>query len=107
MVSPPANASIPPQPLRPAPAPQPLRPAPAPPPVVRPPEPAENLFAELAPVSTAMVPADDPDSGEQLPPALQRAMSCDSVCSDTSVVLGDLEEPNVTGYLCVGLEYDR
>ena len=105
--SPPATASIPPQPLRPAPAPQPSRPAPAPPPVERPPVPAENLLAEVTTVSTAMVPADDPDSGEQLPPALQRAMSCDSVCSDTSVVLGDLEEPNVTGYLCVGLEYDR
>jgi len=105
--SPPATASIPPQPLRPAPAPQPSRPAPTPPPVERPPAPAENLLAEVTTVSTAMVPADDPDSGEQLPPALQRAMSCDSVCSDTSVVLGDLEEPNVTGYLCVGLEYDR
>ncbi|GFG33661.1 hypothetical protein Cfor_11711 [Coptotermes formosanus] len=104
--SPPATASIPPQPLRPAPAPQPTRPAPAPPTVERPPEPSENLLAEVTTVSTAMVPADDPDSGEQLPPALQRAMSCDSVCSDTSVVLGDLEEPNVTGYLCVGLEYD-
>jgi hypothetical protein len=60
---------------------------------------------EVMTVSTAMVLAVDPDSGEQLPPALQRAMSCD--CSDTSVVLGDLEEPNLTGYLCVGLEYDR
>ena len=104
--SPPATASIPPQPLRPAPAPQTSRPAPAPPPVERPPAPADNL-TEVPTVSAAIMPADDPDSGEQLPPALQRAMSCDSVCSDTSVVLGDLEEPNVTGYLCVGLEYDR
>lgn len=38
---------------------------------------------------------------------LKRAVSCESVCSDTSVVLGDLEEPHVTGYLCVGLDYDR
>lgn len=38
---------------------------------------------------------------------LQRAMSCDSVCSDTSVILGDLDSPHVTGFLCVGLEYDR
>jgi hypothetical protein len=44
-----------------------------------------------------------PDGG----PILQRAMSCDSVCSDTSVVLGDLDTPHVTGHLCVGLEYDR
>ncbi|XP_018579545.1 synaptotagmin-12 [Anoplophora glabripennis] len=37
---------------------------------------------------------------------LKRAMSCDSICSDTSVALGDLEMFNVTGYLCIGLEYD-
>lgn len=41
------------------------------------------------------------------PSALKRAISCDSLCSDSSVALGDLEEANVTGYLCVGLEYDR
>ncbi|CAG7784788.1 unnamed protein product [Allacma fusca] len=39
-------------------------------------------------------------------PSLQRAMSCDSVCSDTSVVLGDLDQPQLTGHLCIGLEYD-
>lgn len=39
--------------------------------------------------------------------ALKRALSCDSVCSDTSVALGDLEEVNITGYLCIGLEYER
>ena len=38
---------------------------------------------------------------------LQRAISCESVNSDTSVGLADLEEPHVTGYLCVGLDYDR
>lgn len=38
---------------------------------------------------------------------LKRAISCDSVCSDSSVLLGDLEEPHVIGYLCLGLEYDR
>ncbi|XP_066245402.1 synaptotagmin-12-like isoform X1 [Euwallacea similis] len=37
---------------------------------------------------------------------LKRALSCDSVCSDTSVALGDLESVNITGYLCIGLEYD-
>ncbi|XP_050300197.1 synaptotagmin-12 [Anthonomus grandis grandis] len=37
---------------------------------------------------------------------LKRALSCDSVCSDTSVGLGDLEGFNTTGYLCIGLEYD-
>ncbi|CAL8105050.1 unnamed protein product [Orchesella dallaii] len=39
-------------------------------------------------------------------PSLQRAMSCDSVCSDTSVILGDLDPPHMTGHLCIGLEYD-
>ncbi|XP_054723468.1 uncharacterized protein LOC129233473, partial [Uloborus diversus] len=36
---------------------------------------------------------------------LQRAMSCDSVCSDTSVVLDTLESPHHIGELEVGLEY--
>ncbi|XP_056631591.1 synaptotagmin-12 [Diorhabda sublineata] len=43
---------------------------------------------------------------EVVPSALKRAISCDSVCSDTSVGLGDLEMLNITGYLCIGLEYD-
>ncbi|KAK4887054.1 hypothetical protein RN001_003325 [Aquatica leii] len=43
---------------------------------------------------------------EVISTTLKRAISCDSVCSDSSVALGDLEEPNVTGYLCLGLEYD-
>ncbi|KAJ8946695.1 hypothetical protein NQ318_006952 [Aromia moschata] len=30
--------------------------------------------------------------------ALKRAVSCDSICSDTSVALGDLEMLNITGY---------
>lgn len=47
------------------------------------------------------------DEGEVMSSTIKRALSCDSVCSDTSVALGDLEEPNITGYLCVGLEYDR
>lgn len=38
---------------------------------------------------------------------LKRAISCESVCSDTSVALGDLEEVNITGYLCIGLEFER
>ncbi|KAK6617946.1 hypothetical protein RUM44_002388 [Polyplax serrata] len=37
---------------------------------------------------------------------LQRAISCESVSSDTSIALADLEEPHVTGYLCIGLDYD-
>ncbi|XP_064490179.1 synaptotagmin-12-like [Ornithodoros turicata] len=38
---------------------------------------------------------------------LQRTTSCDSVSSDTSVVLEALESPNINGELDVGLEYDH
>lgn len=42
---------------------------------------------------------------------LKRAMSCDSVNSDSSVLLADLEQqivtPSVTGQLCIGLQYDK
>lgn len=41
---------------------------------------------------------------------LKRAMSCDSVNSESSVLLADLEQqtmPTVTGSLCVGLQYDK
>lgn len=41
---------------------------------------------------------------------LKRAISCDSVNSDSSVLLSDLEHqsaPAVTGMLCVGLQYDK
>lgn len=55
------------------------------------------------PVTTTV----EDETVERTMPYLQRAVSCDSVCSDTSVVATDLQEPNVTGYLCVGLEYDR
>ena len=45
------------------------------------------------------------------PACLQRAVSCESVCSDTSVVLNDLEpgaeDGPVVGLVCVGLEHDR
>lgn len=41
--------------------------------------------------------------------ALKRAVSCESVSSESSVVLGDLEQiaPPVTGSLCIGLQYDK
>ncbi|XP_067635750.1 uncharacterized protein Syt12 [Eurosta solidaginis] len=41
---------------------------------------------------------------------LERAISCDSVNSDTSsVFVGELDQPytQITGYLCVGLQYDK
>lgn len=41
---------------------------------------------------------------------IKRAMSCDSVNSESSVLLGDLEQqkmPTITGQLCVGLQYDK
>lgn len=43
-------------------------------------------------------------------PDLKRAMSCESVNSESSVILADLEQqivPSVTGLLCVGLQYDK
>lgn len=52
-----------------------------------------------------------PQGPEPEPPPdesnLQRAISCESVCSDTSVVLNDLEEAPIVGHVCVGVEYDR
>ena len=41
------------------------------------------------------------------PSTLQHAVSCESVCSDTSVTLGDLDEAPVVGHVCVGLEHER
>lgn len=40
---------------------------------------------------------------------LKRAISCDSVSSESSVVLGDLEQiaPPITGSICVGLQFDK
>lgn len=40
---------------------------------------------------------------------LKRALSCDSVNSDSSVILADLEQtaPLITGMLCVGLQFDK
>nr|XP_024217108.1 synaptotagmin-12-like isoform X2 [Halyomorpha halys] len=69
--------------------PQPLRPAPTttPPPK---PIPVDEVCVEM------------PEGG----PMLKRAISCESVSSDSSVAAVDLVEPNVTGYLCIGIEYD-
>ncbi|KAK0083871.1 hypothetical protein PV326_006484 [Microctonus aethiopoides] len=38
---------------------------------------------------------------------LKRAISCESVCSDTSASIGDLEEIVVVGHVCIGLEFER
>jgi len=38
---------------------------------------------------------------------LKRALSCESVCSDISINLNDLEEAPIVGHICVGLEYER
>ncbi|XP_074041322.1 synaptotagmin 12 isoform X2 [Leptinotarsa decemlineata] len=53
-----------------------------------------------------LVPPPASEEVEVIHSSLKRAISCDSVCSDTSVALGDLEMLNITGYLCIGLEYD-
>lgn len=74
----------------------------------------QTLSGQLHTESTSegiQAPPNEPNSQceetEVTTAALKRAVSCDSICSDTSVALGDLEMFNVTGYLCVGLEYDR
>lgn len=48
-------------------------------------------------------------NGSETVASIKRAMSCDSVSSDSSVVLADLEQPvpAITGILCVGLQYDK
>lgn len=49
-------------------------------------------------------------SSESLDTDLKRAMSCDSVNSDSSVLITDLEQqtaPIVTGMLCIGLQFDK
>ncbi|KAH8421492.1 hypothetical protein KR009_009688 [Drosophila setifemur] len=40
---------------------------------------------------------------------LERAISCDSVTSDSNLFLDQLDQPytQITGYLCIGLHYDR
>lgn len=40
---------------------------------------------------------------------LERAISCDSVTSDSTLFLDQLDQPytQITGYLCVGLNYDK
>ncbi|KAH8340475.1 hypothetical protein KR067_010961 [Drosophila pandora] len=40
---------------------------------------------------------------------LERAVSCDSVTSESNLVLEQLDQPytQITGYLCVGLHYDK
>ncbi|XP_076375769.1 uncharacterized protein LOC143258981 isoform X2 [Megalopta genalis] len=37
---------------------------------------------------------------------LKRALSCESMCSDTSVVITDLEEAPDAGLVCIGVQYD-
>lgn len=51
----------------------------------------------------------NPNSCDTNLSALKRAISCDSVSSESSVVLGDLEQiaPPITGSLCIGLQYDK
>jgi len=40
---------------------------------------------------------------------LERAISCDSVTSDSTFFLEQLDQPytQITGYLCIGLNYDK
>lgn len=79
--------------------PQPLRPAPA----------APCLQAQSSVDSIGSPGNESIDTAEStdFPGILKRAVSCDSVSSDTSVILEALDEPPTTGQLEVGLEYDR
>ncbi|XP_032675698.1 uncharacterized protein LOC116846239 isoform X2 [Odontomachus brunneus] len=52
----------------------------------------------------SLVPEPEPPPDES---TLKRAISCESVCSDTSVNLNDLEEAPIVGHICVGLEHER
>lgn len=38
---------------------------------------------------------------------LQKAISCESLSSDTSIVLNDLEDETIVGHVCIGLEFER
>lgn len=52
----------------------------------------------------------NPVACDSLDVDLKRAISCDSVNSDSSVLLSDLEHhvtPAVTGMLCIGMQYDK
>ncbi|XP_076236841.1 uncharacterized protein LOC143180768 [Calliopsis andreniformis] len=65
-----------------------------------------NEFNEISPGSRRGSQGPEPEP----PPDelnLKRAISCESVCSDTSLVLNELEEAPIVGHLCVGVEYDR
>ncbi|XP_015605422.1 uncharacterized protein LOC107272621 isoform X2 [Cephus cinctus] len=65
-----------------------------------------NESGEMTPSSRrgSQGPEPEPPPDES---TLKRAVSCESVCSDTSVVLGDLEETPIVGHVCVGLEHER
>uniref|UniRef100_T1JME2 C2 domain-containing protein n=1 Tax=Strigamia maritima TaxID=126957 RepID=T1JME2_STRMM len=83
------KVDIPPQPLRPAPA---LQAQPS----------VDSVASERS-----SPPSELGDEIEELMPSLKRAMSCDSVNSDTSVIFESFEEIHVTGQLEIGLQYDR
>ncbi|XP_076760783.1 uncharacterized protein LOC143429184 [Xylocopa sonorina] len=65
-----------------------------------------NDYNEISPGSRrgSQGPEPEPPPDES---NLKRAISCESVCSDTSVVLNDLEEAPVVGHVCITVQYDR
>lgn len=70
-------------------------------PLPPPPTPTANQQVVSAVIGSS---SDEPDPLANI--SLKRALSCESVCSDTSVALENLEASNITGYLCIALEYD-
>ncbi|GAB1862013.1 Synaptotagmin-12 [Camponotus japonicus] len=65
---------------------------------------AMNDYTRLGNRRGSLGPEPEPPPDES---TLKRAISCESVCSDTSVNLNDLEEAPIVGHICVGLEHER
>lgn len=65
---------------------------------------AMNDYTRLGNRRSSLGPEPEPPPDES---TLKRAISCESVCSDTSVNLNDLEEAPIVGHICVGLEHER
>ncbi|XP_044018276.1 uncharacterized protein LOC122859021 isoform X2 [Aphidius gifuensis] len=47
-------------------------------------------------------PEPPPDEGN-----LQKAISCESLSSDTSVILNDIDDETIVGHICIGFEFER
>lgn len=68
----------------------------------------KNIFRQASESSIDSV-SSLPSTGNPRKLSLKRVASCESVSSQSSVLLEDLEQtvPQITGYLCIGLQYDK